>query len=130
MIKLTDRQKEVFEKIDSSATDSQWRDWKWQIRHQVRDIETFENLLGVVFEEDERRQLAETVSRFPIAITPYYLSLIDTDEISGDPIFKQAFPSPDELITFNPKWRPPGRRQGQSRPGITHRYPDRGSSCQ
>jgi len=126
MIKLTDRQKEVFEKIDSSATDSQWRDWKWQIRHQVRDIETFENLLGVVFEEDERRQLAETVSRFPIAITPYYLSLIDTDEISGDPIFKQAFPSPDELITFNSEMADPlGEDKDSPAPGITHRYPDR-----
>jgi lysine 2,3-aminomutase len=126
MIKLTDRQKEVFEKIDSTATDSHWRDWKWQIRHQVRDVETFENLLGVVFEEDERRRLAETVSRFPIAITPYYLSLIDTDEICNDPIFKQAFPSPDELITFSSEMADPlGEDKDSPAPGITHRYPDR-----
>lgn len=126
MIKLTGRQKEVFEKIDSSATDSQWRDWKWQIRHQVRDIETFENLLGVVFEEDERARLTETVSRFPIAITPYYLSLIDTDEIANDPIFKQAFPSPDELITFSSEMADPlGEDKDSPAPGITHRYPDR-----
>lgn len=126
MIKLTGRQKEVFEKIDSSATDSQWRDWKWQIRHQVRDIETFENLLGVVFEEDERARLTETVSRFPIAITPYYLSLIDTDEIANDPIFKQAFPSPDELVTFSSEMADPlGEDKDSPAPGITHRYPDR-----
>lgn len=126
MIKLTGRQRKVFEKIDSSATDSQWRDWKWQIRHQVRDIETFENLLGVVFEEDERARLTETVSRFPIAITPYYLSLIDTDEIANDPIFKQAFPSPDELVTFSSEMADPlGEDKDSPAPGITHRYPDR-----
>ena len=99
MIKLTERQKEVFEKIDSSATDAQWRDWKWQLRHQIRDIDTFEELLGVQFEPDERRHLEETVSRFPIAITPYYVSLIDIDDIQNDPVFKQAFPMPDELQT-------------------------------
>jgi lysine 2,3-aminomutase len=126
MIKLTDRQREVYEMIDSSATDSHWRDWKWQIRHQVRDVETFENLLGVVFEDEERRRLAETVSRFPIAITPYYLSLIDTDEICSDPIYKQAFPSPDELITFSSEMSDPlGEDKDSPAPGITHRYPDR-----
>jgi lysine 2,3-aminomutase len=57
MFKLTDRQKELFEKIDSDAADTHWRDWKWQLRHQIRDIDTFEELLGVQFEPDERRQL-------------------------------------------------------------------------
>ena len=99
MFKLTDRQKELFEKIDSDAADTQWRDWKWQLRHQIRDIDTFEELLGVQFEPDERRQLEETVWRFPIAITPYYLSLIDIDEMQNDPVFKQAFPMPQELST-------------------------------
>lgn len=126
MIKLTERQKEVFEKIDSSATDAQWRDWKWQLRHQIRDIDTFEELLGVQFEPDERRHLEETVSRFPIAITPYYVSLIDIDDIQNDPVFKQAFPMPDELQTCASEMADPLSEDKDSpAPGITHRYPDR-----
>ena len=126
MLKLTDRQKELFEKIDSDAADTQWRDWKWQLRHQIRDIDTFEELLGVQFEPDERRQLEETVWRFPIAITPYYLSLIDIDEMQNDPVFKQAFPMPQELSTCTSEMADPLSEDKDSpAPGITHRYPDR-----
>ena len=126
MIKLTERQKEVFEKIDNTATDTEWRNWKWQLRHQVRDIETFEDLLGVQFEAEERRQLEATAARFPIAITPYYLSLIDIDEMQSDPVFKQSFPMVDELETCTSEMADPLSEDKDSpAPGITHRYPDR-----
>jgi lysine 2,3-aminomutase len=126
MIHLSERQKEIFGKIDDSAGISLWRDWKWQLRHQIRDIETFENLLGIEFEPEERRQLEQTVARFPIAITPYYLSLIDIDEMQNDPIFKQAFPMPEELDTCPSEMADPLSEDKDSpAPGITHRYPDR-----
>ena len=126
MIYLSERQKEIFGKIDDSAGISLWRDWKWQLRHQIRDIETFENLLGIEFEPEERRQLEQTVARFPIAITPYYLSLIDIDEMQNNPIFKQAFPMPEELDTCPSEMADPLSEDKDSpAPGITHRYPDR-----
>ncbi len=105
---------------------SQWHDWKWQLRHAIKDIETFENLLGVVFEPEERAKLEKTVSKFPIAITPYYASLIDIDEVENDPVFKQAFPSPSELIMSRCDMADPLHEDKDSpAPGITHRYPDR-----
>lgn len=126
MKQLTIRQQEVFDKIDSNAELSSWRDWKWQLRHAIRDIETFENLLGVEFEPDERAKLEETVSTFPIAITPYYASLIDIDEMENDPVFKQAFPSPSELKRSRCEMADPLHEDKDSpAPGITHRYPDR-----
>jgi lysine 2,3-aminomutase len=124
---LTIRQKEVFDKIDDIDADmSSWRDWKWQLRHAIRDIETFETLLGVEFEPDERARLEETVAKFPISITPYYASLIDIDEMENDPVFKQAFPSPNELKLSRCDMSDPLHEDKDSpAPGITHRYPDR-----
>jgi lysine 2,3-aminomutase len=77
---------------------SQWKDWRWHIRHTIQDIETVENLLGIVFPGDTRKRLEETVERFPLRITPYYLSLIQADDDQSDPVFMQAFPPEKELI--------------------------------
>ncbi len=51
----------------------QWRDWRWQIAHTIRDIRTLEKVLGITFPPDERKKLEETISKFPLAATPYYL---------------------------------------------------------
>ncbi len=123
---LTDRQQEVFGRIDKDARPSRWQDWKWQIRHSIRDIETFEKLFCIQFSDEERQELDKTVGRFPVSITPYYASLIDTDEIENDPIFKQSFPNRWEL-EMNPceLADPLAEDKDSPAPGITHRYPDR-----
>lgn len=123
---LSTRQKEVFDKIDTQSLPSHWRDWKWQIKHAIRDIETFENLFGIQFSDTERQELEKTIARFPIAITPYYASLINTDEIETDPVFKQSFPSSCELQMNHSEMPDPLHEDRDSpAPGITHRYPDR-----
>ena len=50
MKQLSERQKELFKTIDEHASPGHWRDWKWQLRHAIHDIETVENLLGIEFE--------------------------------------------------------------------------------
>ncbi len=92
-----ENQQEIARKISSNAEISHWKDWKWQLRHSIRDIDTFEKLLGLKFNTSERKDLEDTIAKFPLSITPYYLSLIDTDDYENDPIFKQAFPSISEL---------------------------------
>ncbi|MBC2726552.1 lysine 2,3-aminomutase [Desulfosporosinus sp.] len=119
-------QQEIAEKISSSAKISNWKDWKWQLKHSIRDIDMFEKLLGVTFKESEKKQLQETIAKFPLSITPYYLSLIDTDDYVNDPIYKQAFPSISELQVGDYEMRDPLDEDKDSPvPGITHRYPDR-----
>ncbi|MDD4801727.1 MAG: lysine 2,3-aminomutase [Syntrophomonas sp.] len=121
-----DKQQEIAEKISSDVKLSNWTDWKWQLKHSIRNIDTFEKLLGIQFDSQERNQLAETVKRFPLAITPYYLSLIDTDNYINDPIYKQAFPSISELMVNSAEMRDPLDEDKDSPvPIITHRYPDR-----
>jgi lysine 2,3-aminomutase len=103
-----------------------WRDWRWQVAHTVRDLTTLERVLGINFPEDERRRLLETIEKFPLAVTPYYLSLIKTEDYANDPVYRQAVPSPDELIIESCELEDPLAEESDSPvPGITHRYPDR-----
>lgn len=103
-----------------------WEDYKWQLKHAVKDIETFEKLTGIEFEEKERKEIQKTIEKFPISITPYYLSLIDKENYKLDPVFKQAFPDPKELIVTKYDMRDPLQEEKDSPvEEITHRYPDR-----
>lgn len=122
----TKKQKKIAEKISSDAEISNWENWKWQIKHSIHNISTFESLLGIEFDSAERKELEETLAKFPLSITPYYLSLIDSSDYMNDPIFKQSFPSPSELMISKYDMKDPLSEDKDSpAPGITHRYPDR-----
>lgn len=103
-----------------------WRDWKWQISQTVKKIEDVEKILGVTFSPEEKVTYQKTIDKFPMAITPYYISLVDSSNYKNDPIFKQAFPDERELIINENDMEDPLHEDKDSPvPGITHRYPDR-----
>ncbi|MBD3263518.1 MAG: lysine 2,3-aminomutase [Candidatus Omnitrophica bacterium] len=103
-----------------------WRDYKWQLSHSIRNIDTFEHLTGIKFEEDTKKKLQDTVEKFPISITPYYASLIDGENYIQDPIFKQSFPDTRELdLMYYDMKDPLSEDEDSPVTGITHRYPDR-----
>jgi len=123
---LKERQKRIYTKIDQNDLMRHWKDWNWQLKHSIRSIETFEKLLGIQLDEKLRSDINKTTEKFPISITPYYLSLIDTIDLENDPVYKQSFPSPQELETTNCEMADPLHEDKDSPvPGITHRYPDR-----
>ena len=70
MINYSDTQKEITLKIDSEGTLSKWRDWKWQLLHTIRDLDTFEKITGISFPDEKYEELKETLDKFPLAITP------------------------------------------------------------
>ncbi|MBN1436972.1 MAG: lysine 2,3-aminomutase [Sedimentisphaerales bacterium] len=124
--KLSKQQQRIVEIMDSDVTGSQWRDWKWQLKHCIRDLDTFEALLEIELSDDRREAFKNTVKKFPMSITPYYLSLIDTDNLANDPVFKQSFPSPLEMEISQSDMADPLHEDKDSPvAGITHRYPDR-----
>lgn len=121
-----EKEQRIAKRMGPEVKSSNWKDWKWQLKHAIRDISTFEKLTRIKFKEIERELLEKTIAKFPLSITPYYLSLIDTDDYRNDPFFKQSFPSPMELVVDKYEMRDPLAEDKDSPvPGITHRYPDR-----
>ncbi len=121
-----DHQQVLAEKIDSDVIKSKWKDWKWQLRHSIKDIDTFEKILGIKFSKKEKEDLNKTLDRFPLSVTPYYLSLINPEDFRNDPVYKQSIPMPQELIIGEHELSDPLAEDKDSpAPGITHRYPDR-----
>ena len=104
---LSENQKRIIETIHEDTTSTNWRDWKWQMKHCIRDLDTFQELLEVNLSKEVKEAFKKTIDKFPMSITPYYLSLIDTDNIENDPVFKQSFPSPSELIITNDEMSDP-----------------------
>lgn len=120
------KQQDIAKRISPSTMISHWKDWKWQLRHSIRDMQTFEKLTNIKFGESERKSIEETIAKFPLSITPYYLSLIDVNDYKNDPIFRQSFPSPLESIIDKYDMKDPLSEDKDSPvPGLTHRYPDR-----
>jgi lysine 2,3-aminomutase len=124
--RLSKKQKHIIETIDIATTNVHWCDWKWQMKHCIRDLDTFQKLLGIELPEETQEAFKKTVKKFPMSITPYYLSLIDTDNLENDPVFKQSFPSPLELVILKSEMSDPLHEDKDSPvTGLMHRYPDR-----
>lgn len=118
--------RDLAKRCSQDGDERAWTNWKWQLRHTIRNIDTFEKVSGIRFEPEERRQVEKTLETFPLSVTPYYLSLIDRDDFRNDPVFKQSFPSPHELdVAAHDLSDPLSEDRDSPAPGITHRYPDR-----
>jgi len=102
---------------------SDWNDWKWQLKNRIEDIDQLKKYLNLTKEEEDGAK--KCLGKFRMAITPYYLSLIDAND-KHDPIRKQAVPTIDELNISSADLLDPLHEDGDSPvPGLTHRYPDR-----
>ena len=123
---FNDVQQEIAKRISVGSTISNWKDWKWQLKNAINTIEKFELLTGIEFTHTEKEKLKTTLNRFPLSITPYYLSLIDNENYENDPVFKQSFASINELNVLKTDLADPLAEENDSPVhGITHRYPDR-----
>jgi lysine 2,3-aminomutase len=124
MIEVTKNRME--NEVVTADTLKMWKDWRWQAKNTIKDVDTVEKILGINFSKEEREHLEEIIKIFPMSITPYYLSLINTEDYKNDPIFKQAFPDKRELhIAKYDMVDPLAEDKNSPAPGITHRYPDR-----
>jgi len=123
---FNEHQREVAETLRESASKSDWTDWKWHIRNSIKSVNEIERVLGINFSEEKKKTLEQTINKFPMSVTPYYLSLIDVEDYENDPVFLQSVPSPEELrIERHDMADPLHEDEDSPAPGITHRYPDR-----
>ena len=105
------------------VSDEQWNDWKWQVKNRIETVEELKKHIKLT--EEEEVGIRESLKTLRMAITPYYLSLIDTDD-PHDPIRKQSIPTINELYISPDDLQDPLHEDSDSPvPGLTHRYPDR-----
>ncbi len=119
----TQSEKKSFASSDKEDfKNNNWNDWKWQIKHRIR---TLEQLISYLPSLRNNHELSRVIQKYPMAITPYYASLIQQAD-STDPILKMCVPQPEEL--FSPSCLsedPLEENEDMPVPGFVHRYPDR-----
>ena len=113
------RRKQLFPDV----TDEQWNDWKWQVKNRIETLEDLKKYVKLTAEEEEG--VRKTLSTLRMAITPYYLSLIDPND-PHDPVRRQCIPTALETHQAAADLLDPLHEDEDSpTPGLTHRYPDR-----
>ena len=97
-------------------------DWRGQLRQQVRSAADLRILRPDLDFPDFS---GEVLARFPLGITPYYLSLVERADDS-DPIWRQIAPNPAELVLAHGEQEDPLAERALSPvPNLVHRYRDR-----
>ncbi|MBD3194512.1 MAG: lysine 2,3-aminomutase [Candidatus Lokiarchaeota archaeon] len=113
------RRNQIFDEVSNSD----WNDWHWQVRNRVTTVKELKKYLPITEKEEEG--ISKCLKKLRMAITPYYLSLINSND-PDDPIRKQAVPSIHELHRSYADLEDPLSEDVDSPvPGLTHRYPDR-----
>lgn len=102
---------------------AEWNDWRWQNRNRIRTIEMLERLISV--SDDERDAIARHTGPLPLAVAPYYMSLVDpTDPTQA--IRRTVIPVTAEYVRASGESDDPlGEDHDSPVPNLVHRYPDR-----
>jgi len=108
-----------------AATDSQRRDWHWQMRNRIRSADDLERFVRTT--ADERAAIDALADRFHFVITPYYAALMDPDD-PDCPIRRQVVPRSAELD--DPVgWDPLDEVAHSPVKNVIRVYPDRIAFC-
>ncbi len=114
---------ETLKNIKSTATAAEWKDWRWHLKHRITTGAELKKYIALQPEEEE--VFRKKGFSFRMAVTPYYLSLIDPKN-PNDPVRRQAIPRIMES-RISPEDMPDPLHEDADAPvpGMTHRYPDR-----
>lgn len=104
------------------ASNRDWQDWRWQFKNRIIRPETPELFSGKSAAQLDL--LKQTAAVYPLAITPYYFSLIQHDN-ENDPLREQCFPDHREILHPESQADPLEEDTHMPVPKLIHRYPDR-----
>jgi lysine 2,3-aminomutase len=108
---------------DDEPHPESWMDWKWQFRNRITTVDELSKVIHI--SETEKQEIAGCLNLFRMAITPYYASLMETDN-PNCPIRRQAVPTINETIILPYEMADPLAEERDSPvKNIVHRYPDR-----
>lgn len=100
-----------------------WNNWRWQLRHAARTEEELSRWIRLT--PDERAALRRTRGRLPVAVTPYYLQLLDPDN-PQQPLRRTVIPTPAEFRRSRGERNDPlGEERHEVAPRLIHTYPDK-----
>jgi lysine 2,3-aminomutase len=103
--------------------ESEWRDWTWQLKNRVTTAEQLERYIPLT--PEERAGCAFANEKLALAITPYFLNLIDPAD-PNCPIRRQVVPRAEEMVVSEGEMLDSlGEDAHSPVPGLVHRYPDR-----
>lgn len=110
-------------KLFSKVSNEHWNDWKWQLKNRIETLGDLKKHIQLTPEEENG--VKKSLETLRMAITPYYLSLINPDD-PNCPIRKQAIPTKFETHHAAADLLDPLHEDEDSPVhGLTHRYPDR-----
>ncbi|MCX6012260.1 MAG: lysine 2,3-aminomutase, partial [Chloroflexi bacterium] len=107
----------------SNVSDKDWYDWHWQFRNRITTVDELARIFPLAAEEVGH--LKQVVTKYPLSISPYYLSLINISD-PEDPVRKQSIPSFLEIAMDKMGVEDPlCEKEDSVVTGLVHRYPDR-----
>ena len=113
----------IFSYFNVTPDSAEWNDWKWQYRNRITTAGELSRIISLSL--SEQREIADSLGRFRMAITPYFATLLDPGDPSC-PLRMQAVPSVMETRVFPWEMKDPLNEENNSPvPCIVHRYPDR-----
>lgn len=119
--KIKERQQKIKEFF--KASEEEWNSWHWQIKNRISDTEILKKLISI--SKEEREAIDKIGDTFRWGISPYYLSLINPELGTDDPIYLQSIPTGMEITGSTEDYDPMLERETNPADCITRRYPDR-----
>lgn len=93
--------------------------WKEMISHSVTTSDDLEKYIAL--SEQEKSRLDEILQKYPMRVTPYYLSLIDWKNPENDPVFRLCVPSLEET-DLSGSFDTSGEAGNTRMQGLQHKY--------
>jgi lysine 2,3-aminomutase len=109
----------------AQVSDTEWNDWRWQMRNGVRSLRSVEKMF--VLQPGERQAIQSAAKRgfLPMSVSPYYASLLDPVD-ANQPLRRTVIPvmAESDVAPFETE-DPLDEDRDSVVPGLVHRYPDR-----
>lgn len=107
----------------AAVEDSQWSDWRWQLRNRLSTVAHLERVFDL--SDDERGALGSRGGQLPVAITPYYAHIL-AGAGDGEALRPTHLPAlAEQLISPEESADPLEEDVHSPVAGIVHKYPDR-----
>ena len=120
---VSERSRAFYKRFFANTSAREWNDWRWQNSHRIRTLDDLARIIHLT--PDERAAIQRHRGALPLAIGPYYASLLDERDPNQGlrrtvvPVDAEYSHSPGEADD------PLGEDHDSPVPGLVHRYPDR-----